>query len=144
MIVNNATSRPAHEVREVARHVAVRSVVKSFGKLSFDQQKEALVQLQAAHDQSRADKRAELEQMLAELGYRAPKKQGRPKAVKKANGAAHKKANGAARKNGKKRAVKAKYHDEKTGDTWSGRGRMASWLKSKQEAGEKIEKYLLN
>jgi len=112
--------------------------------LSYDQQKEALVQLQVTHDQSRAEKRAELEQMLAELGYRAPKKQGRPKAVKKANGAAHKKANGAARKNGKKRAVKAKYHDEKTGDTWSGRGLMASWLKSKQEAGEKIEKYLLN
>jgi DNA-binding protein H-NS len=136
VIVNNATSRPAHEVREVARQVAVRSVVKSFGKLSFDQQKEALVQLQAAHDQSRAEKRAELEQMLADLGYRAPKKQGRPKAVKKANGAA--------RKYGKKSAVKAKYHDERTGDTWSGRGRMASWLKSKQEAGEKIEKYLLN
>ena len=74
MIVNNATSRPAHEVREVARQVAVRSVVKSFGMLSFDQQKEALVQLQAAHDQSRAEKRAELEQMLADLGYRAPKK----------------------------------------------------------------------
>ena len=37
-----------------------------------------------------------------------------------------------------------KYRDGKTGDTWSGRGRMASWLKSKQEAGEKIEKYLLN
>ena len=145
MIVNNATSRPAHEVREVARQVAVRSVVKSFGMLSFDQQKEALVQLQAAHDQSRAEKRAELEQMLADLGYRAPKKQGRPKAAKKANGAAHKKANGvAARKNGKKSSVKAKYRDEKTGDTWSGRGRMASWLKSKQEAGEKIEKYLLN
>jgi DNA-binding protein H-NS len=129
----------------VARQVAVRSVVKSFGKLSFDQQKEALVQLQAAHDHSRAEKRAELEQMLAELGYRAPKKQGRPKAVKKANGAAHKKANGATpRKNGKKSSVKAKYRDEKTGDTWSGRGRMAGWLKSKQEAGEKIEKYLLN
>ena len=128
----------------MARQVAVRSVVKSFGKLSFDQQKEALVQLQAAHDQSRAEKRAELEQMLAELGYRAPKKQGRPKAIKKANSAAHKKANDAARKNGKKRVVKAKYDDEKTGDTWSGRGRMAGWLKSKQEAGEKIEKYLLN
>ena len=129
----------------MARQVAVRSVVKLFGKLSFDQQKEALVQLQAAHDHSRAEKRAELEQMLAELGYRAPKKQSRPKAVKKAYGAAHKKANGAvARKNGKKSSVKAKYRDEKTGDTWSGRGRMASWLKSKQDAGEKIEKYLFN
>ena len=128
----------------MARQVAVRSVVKSFAKLSFDQQKEALAQLHHQHEQSLAVKRSELEQQLAELGLRAPKKLGRPKAVKKANGAAHKKANGAARKNGKKSAVKAKYRDGKTGDTWSGRGRMASWLKSKQEAGEKIEKYLLN
>ena len=127
----------------MARQVAVRSVVKSFGKLSYDQQKETLVQLQAAHDQSRAKKRVELEQQLAELGHRAPKKLGRPKVVKKANGVVHN-ANGAVRKNGKKSAVKAKYRDQKTGDTWSGRGRMASWLKSKQVAGEKIEKYLLN
>ena len=34
--------------------------------------------------------------------------------------------------------------DGKTGETWSGRGRMASWLKRKQDADEKIEKYLLN
>jgi DNA-binding protein H-NS len=127
----------------VARQVAVRSVVKSFGKLSFDQQKDALGQMQGQHEQSLAAKRAELEQQLAELGLRSPKKLGRPKSLKKANGAA-KKANGAARKNGKKSAVKAKYRDGKTGDTWSGRGRMASWLKSKQDAGEKIEKYLLN
>ena len=77
------------------------------------------------HEQSLAVKRSELEQQLAELGLRAPKKLGRPKAVKKANGAA-KKANGAARKNGKKSSVKAKYRDGKTGDTWSGRGRMAT------------------
>ena len=37
--------------------------------------------------------------------------------------------------------VKAKYRDPATGDTWSGRGRMASWLKKKQDAGEDIEKY---
>ena len=127
----------------MARQVAVRSVVKSFAKLSFDQQKVALVQLNDQHERSLAAKRAELEQQLAELGLRAPKKTGFAKSEKKANGVA-KKANGAARKNGKKSAVKAKYRDGKTGDTWSGRGRMATWLKSKQEAGEKIEKYLLN
>jgi len=37
--------------------------------------------------------------------------------------------------------VKAKYRDPITGDTWSGRGRMAGWLKKKQDAGEDIEKY---
>ena len=126
----------------MARQVAVRSVVKSFGKLSFEQQKDALVQLHDQHERSLTAKRAELEQQLAELGYHAPKKMGRPKSLKKANGAA-KKANGAARKNGKRSSVKAKYRDGKTGETWSGRGRMASWLKSRQAAGEKIEKYLI-
>jgi hypothetical protein len=37
--------------------------------------------------------------------------------------------------------VKAKFRDPATGDTWTGRGRMASWLKRKQDAGEDIEKY---
>ena len=127
----------------MARSVALRSVVRSFAKLSFDQQKDALVLLQEQHEEARDAKRAELEKQLAELGYRAPEKLVRPKALKKANGRARK-ANGAAHKNGKSNAVKAKYHDGKTGDTWSGRGRMASWLKSKLDAGEKIEKYLLN
>jgi hypothetical protein len=75
----------------------VRSVVESFGKLSFDQQKDAFVQVQDLHEQSRSVKRAELEQQLVELGYRAPKKLGRRRALKKLNGAA-KKANGAAHK----------------------------------------------
>lgn len=126
----------------MATQHAMRFVVKSFGKLSFDQQKDALVQLQDLHEQSRALKRAELEQQLAELGHGAPKKQGRTRAVRKLNGAPRK-ANGAARKNGKNGSVKAKYRDPKTGETWSGRGRMAGWLKSKQDAGEKIEKFLV-
>jgi DNA-binding protein H-NS len=122
----------------------MRSVVRSFGKLSFDEQKDALVELHDQHELARSAKRAELEQELAELGYRAPKKQGRPKVVKKTKDAARKKGNGAKHKNGKNGSVKAKYRDAKTGETWSGRGRMASWLKSKLDAGDKIEKYLLN
>jgi len=39
--------------------------------------------------------------------------------------------------------VKVKYRDSVTNETWSGRGRMASWLKRKQEAGEDIEEYLV-
>jgi len=112
----------------------MRTVVKWFGSLSLDQQKEALGQLQSEHEQSRAARRAELEKQLAELGYGAPRRRGRSKSR---NG------NGAARPNGKKSSIKAKYRDSKTGDTWSGRGRMASWLKSKQQVGEKIEKYLV-
>ena len=37
--------------------------------------------------------------------------------------------------------VEPKYRDPATGETWSGRGRMATWLKRKQDAGEDIEKY---
>ena len=42
------------------------------------------------------------------------------------------------------REVKVKYRDPVTSDTWSGRGRMATWLKRKQEAGEDIDKYLVD
>jgi len=38
-------------------------------------------------------------------------------------------------------AIKPKYRDPATGETWSGRGRMATWLKHKHDAGEDIEKY---
>jgi hypothetical protein len=38
--------------------------------------------------------------------------------------------------------VKAKYRDPKTSETWAGRGRMANWLKRKQDAGEDITTYL--
>jgi hypothetical protein len=50
--------------------------------------------------------------------------------------------NGYARE-GRDQEVKAKYRDPETNETWSGRGRMANWLKRKQEAGERIEKYLV-
>ena len=120
----------------MARQLAVSTVIAWFGNLSFDQQKDALGQMQDQHDQSRSAKRAELEKQLAALGYGAPKRRGRPPG--KTNGA----ASGAVRK-ARKGKVKAKYRDPKTNETWSGRGRMASWLKSKQDAGEKIEKYLV-
>jgi H-NS histone family len=43
----------------------------------------------------------------------------------------------------RKGKAKAQYRDPKNKETWSGRGRMARWLKSKQDAGEEIEKYLI-
>lgn len=39
--------------------------------------------------------------------------------------------------------VAAKYRDPVTNETWSGRGRMANWLKRKQDTGEDIDKYLV-
>ena len=115
------------------RKLAVRTVAAWFGELSFDEQSSALAQLQDQHDQSRAAKRSELQKQLAALGYASGKKRGRPRAN----------PNGGNGRKGRKGKVKAKYRDPKTNETWSGRGRMASWLKSKQDAGEKIEKYLV-
>ena len=116
----------------MARQLAMSTVVAWFGKLSFDQQKDALGRMQGEHEQSRSAKRAELVTQLAALGDAAPKKRGRPSANASGNG-----------RKGRRGKVKAKYRDPKTNETWSGRGRMARWLKSKQDAGEKIEKYLV-
>jgi DNA-binding protein H-NS len=126
----------------VARRV--RSIVKSFERLPFEEQTEALQHLQAAHERSRSAKRAELERQLAELGFGASTMPVRAKALKHVNGLTREKPKRGVRKNGKASAVKAKYRDRKTGETWSGRGRMARWLKAKQDAGEDIEKYLLH
>ncbi len=121
----------------MARQLAVRTVIAWFDSLSFDQQKDALSRMQNQHDQSRSAKRADLEAQLAALGYGAPKRRGRPPAKTNRSG------NGATLRKGRKGKVKAKYRDPKTSETWSGRGRMARWLKSKHDAGEKIEKYLV-
>jgi DNA-binding protein H-NS len=129
-------------VVEVARRV--RSIVRLFEKLPFDEQKEALEELQAAHEHSRSAKRADLERQLADLGFGAPTKPMRAKAPRYANAVARGKPKRAARRNGKATSVQAKYRDGRTGETWSGRGRMARWLKAKQDAGEDVEKYLLN
>jgi DNA-binding protein H-NS len=40
-----------------------------------------------------------------------------------------------------RREASVKYRDPRTNETWSGRGRMANWLKRKKEAGEDVEKY---
>jgi hypothetical protein len=42
------------------------------------------------------------------------------------------------------REAKVKYRDPVTNETWSGRGRMTTWLKRKQDAGEDIDKYLVD
>lgn len=123
---------------------SVRSIIRSFERLPFEEQKEALKELQAAHELSRSAKRADLERQLAELGYGAPKEPAEAKVLKNANGLEKRKPRRGARKSGKATSAKARYRDGKTGETWSGRGRMARWLKAKQDAGENIEKYLLN
>jgi len=58
----------------------------------------------------------------------------RPADAGNVNGAAHHLERG---------YVQPKYRDPTTNETWSGRGRMANWLKRKQETGEDIGKYLV-
>src|SRR5262245_22654163 len=106
------------------------AVVAWFGKLSFDEQKNALGRIQEQHDQARSTKRAELEAQLAALSHGVANRRGRPRKSAMANGDARGPARALAGK------VKAKYRDPKTKETWSGRGRMAGWLKDKQDAGE--------
>ena len=52
---------------------------------------------------------------------------------------------GAARgsRGGKGRKVAAKYRHPKTGETWSGRGGVASWLAAEIKAGKKREDFLI-
>ena len=40
-----------------------------------------------------------------------------------------------------RKPAEAKYRDPATGQTWSGRGRMASWLAAKVAAGESADDY---
>src|SRR5262245_41539525 len=110
----------------------------------FGYLRKTLEDLQVAHEHSRSAKRAELERQLAELEYDAAAMPTRATAAKNANGVVRETPKRAARKTGKGTSVKAKYRNGRTGETWSGRGRMARWLKAKQDAGEDIEKYLLN
>jgi hypothetical protein len=44
----------------------------------------------------------------------------------------------------KNSAVAVKYRNPETGETWSGRGRMASWLAAKVKAGKRAEDYLVH
>ena len=53
-------------------------------------------------------------------------------------------ANGKGAREERAQEVKAKYRDPVTNETWSGRGRMTTWLKRKQDAGEDIDKYLVD
>src|SRR6476659_5432323 len=43
----------------------------------------------------------------------------------------------------KRAHVQPKYRDPTTNETWSGRGRMANWLKRTQATGEDIDTYLV-
>ena len=93
--------------------------------MGFDRQATLLNTLSASHSTLRNARIAELQRELDAL-------------------------NGRGRTNGKRMytrrkpiAIQAKYRDPKSGETWSGRGRMASWLAAKVKSGEKASRYLI-
>lgn len=102
--------------------LTAKAVGDWFSTLDFDEQVKVLGALHASHGRIRQIKIDSLKRELASLenGHAAP----------------------VAKRGSKKAPVKIKYRDPKSGQTWSGRGRMASWLAEKLEAGEKQEKYL--
>lgn len=55
----------------------------------------------------------------------------------------HRDAPPATTKTAKRRKVKPKYRHPETGETWTGRGRMARWLRAEIEAGAKREDFLI-
>jgi DNA-binding protein H-NS len=108
--------------------LTAKSVGVWFRAIPFDEQVAVLEELQKAHSTIRQTQIASLKRQLAALENGSSNGHAKPKAAKR----------GLRRKS----AVKAKYRDPKTGGTWSGRGRMATWLAQKVKAGEKADKYL--
>jgi len=97
-----------------------------FSEMDFEKQRAFLGSLHATHDSAKQVKIDGLRRQLAELQAGRGKDGGKR-----------------ARKSGRRKMSAAvKYRDPKTGDTWSGRGRMARWLAAKVSAGEKPDKYL--
>jgi DNA-binding protein H-NS len=98
-----------------------------FSEMDFDKQRAFLGSLHAAHDSAKQVKIDALRRQLAELEGGRGRGRGDGKQARKS---ARRKVSAA-----------VKYRDPKTGDTWSGRGRMARWLAEKVSAGEKADKY---
>ena len=107
--------------------LTAKSVSVWFEAMPFDGQVALLDELQKAHNKVRQVQINSLKRQLAALENGSSNGHGEPKAAKRQS---------------KRSNVKVKYRDPKTGGTWSGRGRMATWLAEKIKAGEKADKYL--
>jgi DNA-binding protein H-NS len=106
--------------------LTINAVGDWFSALAFDEQKAILGALQDLHGKVRQSKIDLLKRELAALE----------------NGSSNGHAAAPTKRGPKKGAAKIKYRDPKSGETWSGRGRMARWLADKIDAGEKQDKYL--
>ena len=110
-------------------HLTAKAVGEWFSVLAFEEQVKVLGALQDMHGKIRQVKIDALRRELAVLENGS------------GNGHGARTTNRVPSKN-KKVPVRVKYRDPKSGQTWSGRGRMAGWLADKVKAGEKQEKYL--
>ena len=113
-----------------------KRVADWFTAMDFDGQQATLAKLSDLHGSVKEDKIRALRQELAQLEGGGSSISGRKKMGTKGG---HSVGNG--RK--KTRSVQAKYRDPKSGEAWSGRGRMARWLAEKVANGEKADKYLV-
>ena len=104
-----------------------KSVSVWFEAMPFDGQVALLNELQKIHSKVRQVQINALKRQLAALENGSSNGHAGPSVPKRQP---------------KKSNVKVKYRDPKTGGTWSGRGRMATWLAEKVKAGEKADKYL--
>ena len=98
-----------------------KQVAEWFDALNFESQRLVLGSFAASHGKVREKRISELRRELDAL-------EEKPAAGRRAMQTA---------------AIKVKYRDPKTNETWSGRGRMANWLAAKVKAGEKAARYLV-
>lgn len=101
-----------------------------FSAMQFGEQQKVLSGLQNIHGKVRQVRIDALKRELAVLENGS------------GNGYAATKAGKRGPEKSKKGAARVKYRDPKSGETWSGRGRMARWLADRVKAGEKQDKYL--
>src|SRR5688572_11556226 len=100
-----------------------KAVSAWFSEKDFDGQRSLLEKLKEVHDKGRQMRISALKRELVRLE----------------NGSSNSHVEKPAKRS-KKGQVAVKYRDPKSGETWSGRGRMASWLAEKVKAGDKVEK----
>ena len=101
-----------------------------FSAMQFEEQQKVLSVLQQIHGKVRQVKIDLLKRELAVLENGSTNGHAAPNAAKRGP------------LKSKKGSVSVKYRDPKSGETWSGRGRMARWLADRVKAGEKQDKYL--
>jgi DNA-binding protein H-NS len=80
---------------------------------------------------------------LDDLGGKTKAARGRKPKAGKAAAKAAKPAKATAKPAKVRKPVAVKYRNSETGDTWTGRGQPATWIKAMESAGRKREEFLV-